>query len=270
MQELQKMSAFGDSKNFESEHLTFYTMDMSDFSNITQVAEKFRLRNQTIDVLLNNAGIWITDDRRTKQNYRMTMAVNHLAHMLLIDELYATLQVTQQSRIINVASMGHKGFPGILADPSLELDDIFNEKNPKFDGGHQYLRSKFANVLFTRALARVVANESNGMKTASLHPGVIGTGLYRNFNCVQEFFMVTLAKPMYMTEFEGAQNNILTSCEDFGKLQSGEYYDGLKVGVMNDKTNDQEYQNEFWNISIDLIESKIGTGLKSLKKFSIQ
>lgn len=109
------------------------------------------------------------------------MAVNHLAHMLLIDELYATLQATEKSRIINVASTGHKGFPGFLPEDDIQinLNDIFDDKE-KFESISQYMKSKLANVILTRALARVVSKEPNGLKTASLHPGIIGSGIYRD------------------------------------------------------------------------------------------
>lgn len=171
------------------------------------------------------------------------MAVNHLAHMLLVDELYSTLQATEKSRIINVSSEGHKGFPGFLPKEKakIDLNDIFDEKE-KFEGIPQYMKSKLANVLFTRALSRVVAKEPNGMKTASLHPGTIGgTGLFREMNWLQHFIFITLMKPFYMTEFEGAQNNIMTSCVNFMKLQNGIYYDGLKAGKMNPYSDPEDY-----------------------------
>lgn len=172
----------------------------------------------------------------------MTMAVNHLAHMLLTDELYPLLQATEKSRIINVASMGHKGFPGSLSEKQVRIDinDVFDEKI-KFDSLAIYLKSKFANVMFTRALARVVIQEPQGMKTASLHPGVVGTPLYRDLSCFQHFLNVTIMKPFYMTEFEGAQNNIMTCNMDFMKLQNGVYYDGMKVGRMNPNTDSEHY-----------------------------
>lgn len=132
------------------------------------------------------------------------MAVNHLAHMLLVDELYTTLQETEKSRIINVSSLGHKGFPGGLneKDTKININDIFDDKET-YHSLNQYLKSKFANVMFTRALARVVAKEPSGLKTASLHPGIIGTNLAREGNCMENTLMLLLG-PLFMNEWEGA------------------------------------------------------------------
>lgn len=164
--------------------------------------------------------------------------------MLLVDELYATLQATEKSRVINVSSLGHKGFPGMLSEELTKIDtnDFFNEKT-KFDGQVQYILSKFANVVFTRALARLASKEPNGMKSVSLHPGTVGSNLFRGMNQMKVFFVVTLFKPFYMTVFEGAQNNIFTCCVDFMQLQNGMYYDKMKVGRMNPNSDSEKYQN---------------------------
>lgn len=133
------------------------------------------------------------------------MAVNHLAHMLLVDELFTSLQATEKSRVVNVSSTGHKGFAGFKSEDDIQIDlnDFFDDKQ-KFDSLSQYMKSKLANVLFTRTLARVISKEPKGMKTVSLQPGIIGSGLYRDMTCIQHFFFVTISKPFYMTEFEGA------------------------------------------------------------------
>lgn len=63
-------------------------MDMADFNDVIRVANEFTSDCQSLDILLNNAGLVCKTERKTHQGYRMTLAVNHLAHMLLIDELY--------------------------------------------------------------------------------------------------------------------------------------------------------------------------------------
>lgn len=242
-------------------------MDMADFNDVIRVANEFTSDCQSLDILLNNAGLVCKTERKTHQGYRMTLAVNHLAHMLLIDELYQVVQAAQNSRIINVSSTGHKGFPGGLNEQQtkINIDDVFDDKE-KYHMLNQYLKSKFANVLFTRGFARVVQKQPQGMKTVSLHPGIVGTNLARDGNCMEDCMMCVMG-PLAMNEFEGAQNNIYTCCEDFNKLQNGLYYDGMKVGRMNPNSDSEHYQNQFYDKSIDLIESKIGRPLKNLKKF---
>lgn len=85
---------------------------------------------------------------------------------------------------------------------------------------------------------------------------------------MERLLYTTLIKPILMTEFEGAQNNIFTCCIDFMQLENGQYYDEMKVGVMGKHSDGESFQNQFFDKSIDLIEAKIGRPLKSLKKFS--
>ena len=70
-----------------------------------------------------------------------------------------------------------------------------------------------------------------------------------------------------MTEFEGAQNNIHCSIQDHRKLRSGDFYTSLKIDTIYQKANSKEYQQAFWNKSIDLINQKIGQKMTNLIHF---
>lgn len=191
-------------KNFISSYLTFYYLDQSDLEDVIRVADSFKGQNQKLDVLLCNAGLWITKQVLTKQGYPQTFAVNHLSHMLLVERIYPLLKATPDSRIVNVSSIAAKPAVGISSDPSIDLDDIMNQKAKTFNGDQDYAESKFANVLFTKGLHIFNTEVSKSqIWTYMLHPGVINSSIFREFNC----FLKTLSylvKPFFMTEFEGA------------------------------------------------------------------
>lgn len=63
MTKLQK--SLSDKKNFSSEHLTFYSMDMADFNDVLRVAKQFTSQSQKLDILLNNAGLVSKADKKT-------------------------------------------------------------------------------------------------------------------------------------------------------------------------------------------------------------
>lgn len=192
-----------ENKDFISSYLNFYTLDQSDLKQIVSVADKFKATHQQLDVILANAGIWVTKECKSKQDYPMTFAVNHLSHMLLVDNLFELLNSTPNSRVVNVSSIAHKPTSAVSKDPFVELGDMMNLKAKKFDGNQDYAESKFANVVFTNALDIYFKEKNCNVKTVSLHPGVIASGLYRDFGACCAVLM-NLSVLFMMTEFEGA------------------------------------------------------------------
>ena len=116
-----------------------------------------------LDVLLNNAGVYMNERRETVDGMELTWAVNHVAPFLLTHLLLPRLR--DGGRIVNVSSIAHSRGRLSRADPSLSRG---------FDGYTAYAQSKLANVLFTRALAPRLAGR---LDVNALHPGVVGTRL---------------------------------------------------------------------------------------------
>ena len=232
------------------------------------MSNQFKGLNQKLDVLLCNAGLWIKQPVFSKQGYAQTFAVNHLSHMLLVDNLYPLLKASPDSRVVNVSSIAARPAPGISKDPSIDLDDIMNQKASNFDGNQDYGESKFANVLFTKALHIFNSEVTKAhMTTYALHPGVISSSLLRDFNCIQKTLSL-IAKPLLMTETEGAENNIFCSIQDHRKLRSGDFYNSLKIEPVYSKAESRDYQKAFWNKSIDLINQKVSQKMTHLTPFN--
>ena len=61
-----------------------------------------------------------------------------------------------------------------------DLDDLNCENQDYNDGGSTYARSKLANILFTKELAKRLAPENNHVTTYVLHPGVVETEVWRS------------------------------------------------------------------------------------------
>jgi NAD(P)-dependent dehydrogenase (short-subunit alcohol dehydrogenase family) len=83
---------------------------ISDFSSLKQVkklAEDIQAKHDHLDVLINNAGVYIKKRILTEDGYEMTFQVNHLAHFLLTNLLLDLIKQSTPARIINVSSMAH-------------------------------------------------------------------------------------------------------------------------------------------------------------------
>lgn len=138
--------------------------DFGDLAAVARMARDLAARLRRLDVLINNAGVYMTERKTSRNGFEMTLAVNHLAHFRLTSLLLPLLKKSAAPRVITVSSMVH-------TSGRIVFDDMNSER--KFDGYHTYANSKLANALFATELAR----REPWLTSNSLHPGVIGTKL---------------------------------------------------------------------------------------------
>lgn len=142
--------------------------DLSSLDEVRRLASDVRSAAPALHVLVNNAGVYLNEFRRSADEMEMTFAVNHLAHFLLTDLLMDQLRAAAPARVITVSSVAHTR--GVF-DPA-----TVNEPS-SFSPYRAYASSKLANVLFSHALARRTA--SDRVTSNALHPGVVSTKLLR-------------------------------------------------------------------------------------------
>ncbi|KAJ3041547.1 hypothetical protein HDV00_009022 [Rhizophlyctis rosea] len=163
---LEKIKAETGIKNIEYRHL-----DLASFDSVKAFATKYIQSGDKLDVLVNNAGVNMSDWVTTKDGWETTLEVNHLSTMLLTLLLLPILSRSPSPRAIIVASEVHfwvrtpiTTHPKILAasnDPST-FGGAPNSQFPR------YMLSKLFNVLFAQELARRQPN----IFTCSVNPGL--------------------------------------------------------------------------------------------------
>ncbi len=223
-----------------------YLADFQDESAVHDLADRILEDHDTVDVLVNNAGAHFRKGRLTEAGIERTFAVNHLAPFVLTLRLAPTIEAVG-GRIVTVSSRVHR-----RADFDLEtVDSVGN-----YDGLDAYGRSKFANVLFTYALARRLDEAT----TNCLHPGFVpGSALWREGNILIRGMMSLLG-----TLPESAQNVIgkspamaaatpvyLAASTGVADV-SGEYFIDMEPERSAPRTYDEDLQEALWAKSLDL------------------
>ncbi len=138
--------------------------DLSTADGVRRVAQRVLETQARLDVLVNNAGAVRVARHETADGHEWTLAVNHLAPFLLTRFLLPALG--DEGRVVMVTSDAHR-------DVSIDLDDL--QCRHPYDALVAYRRSKLANVLFARALARRVP----GLAVVAVAPGIVATGIVR-------------------------------------------------------------------------------------------
>jgi NAD(P)-dependent dehydrogenase (short-subunit alcohol dehydrogenase family) len=205
----------------------FVTADLALLADVRRLAETVKEKFPQLNVLINNAGVFMNERKLTMDGFEMTFAVNHLAPFLLTHLLLDVLKANAPARIVTVSSMAHQR-------GGVDFKNLQAEK--RFDGYAAYSLSKLANVLFTVELAERLNGTS--ITANSLHPGVITTKLLAaGFNMSG----ASLA--------EGAETSVYlaTSLEVDGV--TGKYFVKKKISSPSPLSHDEKLLKEFWTVS---------------------
>jgi NAD(P)-dependent dehydrogenase (short-subunit alcohol dehydrogenase family) len=212
--------------------------DFSDMSQIRAAAEAFRETYDRLDVLLNNAGVYLPKRMVSPQGLEMTFAINHIGYFLMTHELLPLLLSTEASRVVSVTSAAH--YYG-----SLDLDDLQFERRA-FIGQRVYGTSKLLNVLFTVELARRL--EGTGTTANCVHPGLIRSGFGKDEPGIMNGLM-TLISPFIMSPKWGARGSIHLATSSEVAAVSGAYFSGKGRGLSTPGSRDPEMAKRLWAAS---------------------
>ena len=154
-----------------SSNVHFHQLDLASFASIKKFAKEILSEESRMDILINNAGVMYCAFGKTEDGFETQFGVNHLGHFLLTNLLLDKIKQAPEGRIITVSSIGHT-----LAS-KFDLDTINSEAH--YSPYDAYYKSKLANVLFTKALAKRLTGTN--VTANSLHPGAVATELGRHF-----------------------------------------------------------------------------------------
>ncbi len=173
-------------------------LDLADLASVRAFAEAW---DGEIDVLINNAGVMATPERRTKDGFELQIGTNHLGHFALTNLLLP--HVTD--RVVSVASGAHRM-------GSIRLDDL-NWERGRYQRWRAYGQSKLANLLFTLELQRRLTGSD--LRAVAAHPGYSATHLQGNTeSAVQNALMAVLNRVVAQSDEMGALPTLYAATED--------------------------------------------------------
>jgi NAD(P)-dependent dehydrogenase (short-subunit alcohol dehydrogenase family) len=210
----------------ETASLDLFTADLSSFGGVRGLSDQVRDRYERLDVLVNNAGVYMPERVLTRDGLETTFAVNLVAPFLLSHLLLPLLEAGAPARIVNVASSAH--FDAHTPD----WDNLQGEK--KYEGWEAYSRSKLGVVLLTYALARKL--DLRQVTVNCLHPGVICTKLLYS------------AFPDYPCDppEAGARTSVYLATSPDVAGVTGKYFESMKEARSSRISHDRDLQDRLF------------------------
>jgi len=221
----------------------FY-VDFSSLKSIKHAASQITQKYDSIDVLINNAGLVKRKLATSGDGLEMNLAVNFLAPFYLTNLLLPLLEKSDSARIINVTSELYKS-------GKIDMDNDYSRT--RYQGNKVYANSKLWVILFTYQLAEILADKK--IMVNCVHPGVIQTDAFRDY---PGWYRKMLGMFLSKTE-EGAKPLVYLATSDEVKELSGKYYSKLKLRETTKNTQDSDLWKAVWNRACELtgLENKI-------------
>lgn len=207
--------------------------DFSSLDEVALMAETLLESEQSIDVLINNAGLYSERRELTVDGFETTFAVNYLAHFHLT-LLLEPLLLKSRARIVNVSSVDH-----LSAD--FDIGNIQGERH--YTGYNAYAFSKLCNVMFTVEHAERL--KGTGATVNTLDPGVLATKL------LHAGWSLSGEDPVY----GGDRLAWLALSKDVAAL-TGCYFENNRQASYSPLVNDRQLRQQLWDISEKMLEAK--------------
>jgi NAD(P)-dependent dehydrogenase (short-subunit alcohol dehydrogenase family) len=224
----------------DAAELHLLRLDLASLESVRAFARDFAARFSRLDVLIENAGVSTAQRQVSADGYELDFAVNHLGHFLLTRLLLPQLKAAAPSRVVVVSSSVHKG-------AALDFDDLQGKRRWSMMGS--YSRSKLANMLFTRALAKRL--EESGVTVNALHPGVVASELARDFPSPFRW----LARLLFKSPETGARTSLFVATAPELASVSGGYFANARAAKPGRAALDDVAAERLWEVSEKLVES---------------
>ncbi|KAF9342947.1 hypothetical protein BGX26_006526 [Mortierella sp. AD094] len=237
-------------------NLEFLELDLNDMSKCKKAANEFLNKGLPLHLLVNNSGIMTTPFALSADGIEQQFAVNHMGHFVFTTALLERIKESQPSRIVVLSSHSHER----PVEGGIDFDTLNDEKMSTIVS--RYGRSKLANVLFGKALARRLADTQ--VYVNIVHPGFVATELQRHnkdlFGPVVLRILEAITAVMAMTPEVGAltQLYVATSPEIVNEDIRGRYFVPIANEIQPSAyAQDEALQEKLWAFSEKLVKEKV-------------
>lgn len=218
-------------------------LDLASFASVGQFAKEVLEEEKQVDILINNAGVFMLPLRRTEDGIEMHLCVNYLGHFLLTNLLLDRLKEASSARIVNVAADVPTWIGGI------NFDDINSEKS--YNRVKAVTQSKLCVILFSQYLARQL--EGTSVTVNTVHPGIVRNEFGRYLDYWYGYFQLVFypfALLLLKSPWQGAQTSIYCAvAEELEGVTGRHFVDCRMKPAPLPPSLDQDSAERLWKMS---------------------
>ncbi|MFC2141774.1 SDR family NAD(P)-dependent oxidoreductase [Acidobacteriota bacterium] len=218
--------------------------DLSILKDIHRVAHELLDWNTPIDVLIHNAGVYLTKRELTHDGLEKVLVVQYLSSFILNYVLMDKLKSQEHARIILVNSEGHR-----FAAWGLRLDDLNWEKR-HYTGLKSYGSAKLAQLLTMIVFAEHF--KKTGLTINAVHPGAVKTETGKDNGPIYQWFKKNfIDKTLRSPEIAAEALYYLGVSKELADT-SGKFFNLTTMEEPTPPALDKEIAYKLWEISLNL------------------
>jgi NAD(P)-dependent dehydrogenase (short-subunit alcohol dehydrogenase family) len=232
-------------------------LDLADLASVRAFAERFLASGRSVEIVINNAGIFACPETRVGRGWEAQFATNHLGHYALANLLWSAI-AHDGTPVVSVSSAGHRRSP-------MRWNDVMFDR--VYDKWLAYGQAKTANALFAVHFD-AVCNDA-GVRAFAIHPGWIRTPLQR-YLTTEEMVAAgwidnqgNVIAPGFKTPEQGAATQVWAATSPQLEGMGGVYCedcdiaemvpaDDTTVGGVREYAIDSEQASRLWTLSAEL------------------
>lgn len=218
--------------------------DLGCLDDVHRVGQALDALAEPIDVLIHNAGPYLSRRTLTPDGLEMNFAVHFLAPFVINHLLRGKMQRDRQTRIIFVSSEGYR-----FAAWGLRLDDLQWEKR-RYTGLKAYGAAKMAQLLSMHLLAQEL--HGSGVTVNAMHPGMVRTNTGHENKRLYRWFKQRVIDPLSQPAGISAQALYYLGVSPALAEVTDRFFHLTRQEELAPPALDREVAQELWQISLKL------------------
>jgi len=218
-------------------------VDLASLTQTRDLAMAFRKSHPILDVLINNAGVFLQSHLLTEDGLETMFQVNYLSHFLLTNLLQSSLERSPQGRVINLTSSVYT---------SGKFDAAVPPEGQKFDTFGCYAASKLRVLLSTIELAKRL--RGTNVTVNVVHPGIVRTPMMLDTKGLFKV-MSYMSLPFSISPEKGAETSVYLATADDLKGVSGQYFTRSKQAPVHTAFDTPANRERLWENSFRYLVS---------------
>jgi NAD(P)-dependent dehydrogenase (short-subunit alcohol dehydrogenase family) len=222
----------------------YFLADLSSMKETHEVANKLVQLEKPIDVLIHNAGVYLTKHKLTPDSIDKVFMVHYLSSFIINYKLKEKLTTQEKSRIILVNSEGHR-----FAAWGLRLDDL-NWNKRRYTGLKSYGSAKLAQLLSMLIFAEFF--ENTGASINAMHPGAVKSETGKENGRFYKWYKKNILDKMLKPADISAEAIYYLGVSEDIESTNGKFFNLTTLEEPTPPALDREVAGRLWDISLKM------------------